>query len=81
MQENREQKKGYKVFRSFQALVGNDYCSCPSYNLSQRQSQQVQPNLAYQEGRKTDCNAAYINCDSNSTSAKSAYTPQDARAL
>ena len=80
MQENREQKQGYEAFRSFQASVGNDYRSRPSYNPPPRQSQPVQPNLAYREGRKADRNAAYTNRDSNSTSARSVYTPQDARA-
>lgn len=59
LQENREQKQGYEAFRSFQASVGNNHRSRPSYNPLPRQNQPVQPNLAYREGRKVKRNISY----------------------
>ena len=44
-------------------------------------AQLMQPNLAYRERRKADCNAAYTNYDSNSSSGRNVYTPHNARAL
>ncbi len=40
----------------------------------------MQPNLAYQERKRADCNFGHTNCDPNPNPARNMYTPQDARA-
>lgn len=68
-----------KAFKTFQASVGNDYRSRPSYDQPPRRSQPVQPNLAYREGRKADRNTGYVNRDPDPIPTRNMYKPQDAR--
>lgn len=80
LKKNQEQKQKYKAFRSFQVLVEKNYHLHLPYNLSQRQTQLVQPNLSYQELKKFEHNNSYSTCNQQPTSTPNMYTLQDVQA-